>query len=173
MEPKLFVARRNRASTQRESARLGSEKRCRPASASSPPSWKKFDAKHREAPTNFTGPPRKRAGCYSKWKRTSMRVCGRKSFEADVQLPVQLAWPLDLERNMHRKSGSKSAALQKRKCNNTLALATSCGRLAAFTAPLSDFRDVCAAAVGRAENFYTEVALHGPRSEERRVGKEC
>jgi len=29
-----------------------------------------------------------------------MRVCGRKFFEADVELPVQLAWPLDLERNL-------------------------------------------------------------------------
>src|ERR1700676_3832460 len=42
-----------------------------------------------------------------------------------------------------------------RKCNNALALALSCGRLAAFTGPLSDSRDVRAAAVGRAENWYS------------------
>src|ERR1700719_4967620 len=57
MEPKIFVAERSGAGLQRESARLGSEKRCRPASAWSPPSWKKFDAKHREAPTISLDPP--------------------------------------------------------------------------------------------------------------------
>src|ERR1700681_4149232 len=57
MEQKIFVAEQSGAGLQRESARLGSEKRCRPASAWSPPSWKKFDAKHREAPTISLDPP--------------------------------------------------------------------------------------------------------------------
>ena len=52
-------------------------------------------------------------------------------------------------------ASSEFSRARKKKCNNAFALAKSCGRLAAFTAPLSDSRDVRAAAVGRAENFHS------------------
>src|ERR1700688_747792 len=175
MKPKKFVAERSGACLQRESARLGSEKRCRPASAWSPPSWKKFDAKHREAPTISLDPPGTRRMLLKMEK--DVNACLRGGIlEGEVELrfngrgescvPRERALEFGCRKFCDRKSGGKTAALHE---EEPLALAISCGRLAAFTAPLSDSRDVCAAAVGRAENFYSEVALHGPRSSDRHL----
>src|SRR5260370_13752960 len=51
----------------------------------------------------------------------------------------------------------------KKKCNNALALAVSCGRLAAFTAPLFRIQGCTRCRSRGAENPTREVALHGPR----------
>src|SRR5260370_22912369 len=51
----------------------------------------------------------------------------------------------------------------KKKCNNALALAVSCGRLAAFTDPLFRIQGCTRCRSRGAENPTREVALHGPR----------
>src|SRR5713101_9760165 len=60
-----------------------------------------------------------------------------------------------LQENLPRK--------KKKKCNNALALAVSCGRLAAFTAPLFRIQGCTRCRSRGAENPTREVALHGPR----------
>src|SRR5216684_6259889 len=75
VEQKIFVAGRSGVCVQRESARLETEQRSAPLRASDPPSWENSEAQHREVLTIPLEPPRKRVGCYSKWKKTSMRVC--------------------------------------------------------------------------------------------------
>src|ERR1700681_358771 len=105
-----------------------------------------------------------------------------KSLMRNIARPLPFHWTpqetsrmlLKMEKDVNaclrdsvRKTFSRSERIladEKKEMQNALALAISCGRLAAFTAPLSDSWDVRAAAVGRAENFLREVALHGPRS---------
>ena len=130
MEQKIFVAGRTGAGAQRESARLESEKRCRPASAWSPPSWKKFEAKHREAPTIPLDPPGNEPDVTQNGKGRQCVSAG-EILEGEAESTVRR---FGYRKFCDPKSGSKSAALHKKK--NALALRVSCGRLAAFTAPL-------------------------------------
>jgi hypothetical protein len=130
---KNLVAERSGApDLERESARLGSEKRCRPSSAWSPPSWKKFGAKHREAPTISLDPPGNEPDVTQNGKGRQCVSAGkflRRTWRCRCNLHDRWIWIEACD----RKSGGKTAALHKKK--NALALAISCGRLAAFTAP--------------------------------------
>ena len=94
--------------------------RATPSSASGPPSWRKSEAKHREVLTIPLDPPGNEPDVTQNGKG---RQCVSATFAKRATL--------------EKISATKELSWQtKKKCNNALALRVSCGRLAAFTAPL-------------------------------------
>ena len=95
-------------------------KRSTLTSVSGPPSWRKSEAKHREAPTIPLDPPGNEPDVTQNGKGrqcVSARFAKRATLEK-ISATKEFSWQT------------------KKKCNNALAHGVSCGRLAAFTAPL-------------------------------------